>query len=82
MKNMRQITAILVGYMLAVVLCVSGIIMNSNTSSASPGSPFGGGKNPTLDIVLWVAIGIFTVAVIVATIVIILRARVKPRSNS
>jgi len=72
---MRKITLLLVCYMLAVVLCVSGIVLNYGTVSASGGSGGGAGRNGTLDTILWAAIGVMTVAVIVASAMIAVRSR-------
>lgn len=65
---MKKITALLIGYMLAVALCATGIILNSDTAVASNGGIFGNTKNTTLDIILWVLIGVFTVAALIASV--------------
>ena len=58
-------------YMLAVALCVSGLILNTDPASASSGGFISaGGKIPLVDIVLWSLIVVLTVGIATASGVI------------
>jgi len=69
---MKKLVALIIGYMLAVALCLSGIILNSDAAFATNGNTnIGGGANPTLNVILWSLIAVLTVAVIAASIIIL-----------
>lgn len=78
---MKKITVLFIGYMLAVALCATGIILNSDIASASNGGIFGGTKSTALDIILWALIVIFTVVVLITSAVMYKNSKPN-RSNS
>jgi len=76
-QSLRRFAAYSLLYLLGVTLCVSGFVLNRYSANASPltrGADTGSG-NSSIDITIWITIGVLTVAFAVFAGVFIVRRK-------